>query len=273
MAQNITIQGASYTDVPSVELPKTGGGTASFTDVTDTTATAGDVASGKYFYDALGQKTLGTATGMVLISTLPKAIFKLKNTSFASWTPSSTAAVILATQELGTFTATNLASNDYWTRVKVFVDVVYNEGTSTAKGMFKKMVCDNWYGITRRASNVTNLNAGTRNYNVAESVTNTYIINYYNTSWTISYSSAYGIYPSNTAPAVSSTSATSPTITVKSPVINAKCNATYFSTAMAGNVDQENSTITFVGEVYRAAAGYTRSIVNTTLIDLWNNGL
>lgn len=32
MAQNITLLGASYTDVPAVTLPKTGGGTATFYD-------------------------------------------------------------------------------------------------------------------------------------------------------------------------------------------------------------------------------------------------
>ena len=32
MAQSITIWGASYTDVPAIELPKTGGGTATFVD-------------------------------------------------------------------------------------------------------------------------------------------------------------------------------------------------------------------------------------------------
>ena len=63
MAQNITLLGASYSDVPAVTLPKTGGGTASFTDVTDTTATAADVASGKYFYTSSGVKTEGTASG------------------------------------------------------------------------------------------------------------------------------------------------------------------------------------------------------------------
>lgn len=63
MAQNITLWGASYSNVPSVLLPKTGGGTASFTDVTDTTASASDVASGTYFYTSAGVRTQGTASG------------------------------------------------------------------------------------------------------------------------------------------------------------------------------------------------------------------
>lgn len=63
MAQNITLMGASYSDVPAVTLPKTGGGTASFTDVTDTTAAASDVASGKYFYTSAGVRTQGTSSG------------------------------------------------------------------------------------------------------------------------------------------------------------------------------------------------------------------
>lgn len=63
MTQNVTIMGASYSAVPAVTLPKTGGGTASFTDVTDTTAAASDVASGKYFYTAAGVRTAGTNSG------------------------------------------------------------------------------------------------------------------------------------------------------------------------------------------------------------------
>lgn len=63
MAQNITLLGASYQNVPAVNLPKTGGGTARFTDVTDTTAAAADVASGKYFYAADGTRTQGTSSG------------------------------------------------------------------------------------------------------------------------------------------------------------------------------------------------------------------
>ena len=60
MAQNVTIQGASYSDVPAVELPKTGGGVATFTDVSDSTADVADVANGEVFYNAGGTRSIGT---------------------------------------------------------------------------------------------------------------------------------------------------------------------------------------------------------------------
>ena len=63
MAQNITLMGASYSAVPAVQLPKTGGGTATFTDVTPTNAVESDVASGKVFFKSDGSQATGTNSG------------------------------------------------------------------------------------------------------------------------------------------------------------------------------------------------------------------
>ena len=60
---NVTVQGASYSNVPAVKLPKTGGGTATFTEVSDTTAEAADVSNTKYFYTSAGVRTQGTNSG------------------------------------------------------------------------------------------------------------------------------------------------------------------------------------------------------------------
>lgn len=62
MAQNITIMGASYSAVPGVQLPKTGGGTALFMDTSDANAVASDIAEGKTAY-VNGSKVTGTASG------------------------------------------------------------------------------------------------------------------------------------------------------------------------------------------------------------------
>ena len=59
---NITWLGASYSNVPWLTLPKTGGGTARFDDVTDTTATASTVLSGSGFHAANGTWTNGSVT-------------------------------------------------------------------------------------------------------------------------------------------------------------------------------------------------------------------
>lgn len=67
MDRAVQIAGTTYESVPSVTIPTTGGGEASFVEISDTTAVAADVADGKFFYTAEGIKTQGTASGGTVV--------------------------------------------------------------------------------------------------------------------------------------------------------------------------------------------------------------
>lgn len=54
MAQNVVINGVTYSNVPEVDIPKSGGGTAKFFDTADTTATGADLLTGKTAFNASG---------------------------------------------------------------------------------------------------------------------------------------------------------------------------------------------------------------------------
>lgn len=87
MSQNISWLGNDYQNVPYVQFPKTGGGTARFDDATVTTATASDVAQGKIFLASNGTITTGTASGgggsdrLVLLQTTALGSLSTSSTS------------------------------------------------------------------------------------------------------------------------------------------------------------------------------------------------
>ena len=55
MAQSVVINGVTYSDVPEVNIPKSGGGTAKFYDTAGANASAGDILTGKTAYGASGE--------------------------------------------------------------------------------------------------------------------------------------------------------------------------------------------------------------------------
>ena len=57
MAKNVVIRDVTYSSVPSVEIPQSGGGTAQFFDTSGADAAAADVRNGKKFYGASGEGT------------------------------------------------------------------------------------------------------------------------------------------------------------------------------------------------------------------------
>ena len=62
MSQSIRLWGATYSNVPAVDLPKSTSGTARFTDVTGTTATTSQVLDGYKFYDSSGTEKTGNVS-------------------------------------------------------------------------------------------------------------------------------------------------------------------------------------------------------------------
>lgn len=69
MAQNVKINGVTYSDVPQVTIPKSAGsGNATFYDTAGADVSASDVRSGKKFYGSTGQDT-GTLAEVSCIST------------------------------------------------------------------------------------------------------------------------------------------------------------------------------------------------------------
>ena len=58
MAQNVKINGVTYSNVPSVQIPlDAGGGNATFFDTATATATANDIVSGKVAFNGNGSVT------------------------------------------------------------------------------------------------------------------------------------------------------------------------------------------------------------------------
>lgn len=54
MAQNVIINGVTYQNVPEVDIPKSGGGTAKFYDTAGADVTSGDLLTGKTAFGSSG---------------------------------------------------------------------------------------------------------------------------------------------------------------------------------------------------------------------------
>lgn len=229
---NVTIQGASYEDVPSIILPKTGGGTEEF------------------FW---GDAELGwLGNGVEDLGEIYSADYTLDETLFNGWTPSTTAKAIIATQTLSDKVSVNFTDYEYALRWKVVADLAY-DGSETNKARCIRSVCDWWQLCFKRANSLANIQADNLAGNACVSLTTAGILEYYNASgshtytWTVSY----GVYPALNAATFASSTANSTTMTIKTPTINARCNTSYQTTANMGHVDQANSPIKVRGHLYR----------------------
>ena len=91
MAKNISLLGADYPDVPAVQLPQTGGGTATFYDIRTETVTVTT--------DETGRVYIGTPTKYILA-------VSVNNTSYWCYTryAANGEATLLYIRQLDSFT-------------------------------------------------------------------------------------------------------------------------------------------------------------------------
>ena len=198
--------------------------------------------------------------------------YTLADTTYSSWTPSTTAKAILSGVNAETLNI-DTSQYEYLIRWQTEFIAQYKSG-ATKKIIPKKEVCELWQVICRRPSDRANVITGAFNGNACLSYFTAPICEYYNSGGNLvtAFTASYGIYPGATTATFGSSTNTSTTLTVKTPSINARCSNTYMSTARAAEIDT-TSTFKTRGWLYRVKKGGAVENMYQNVVSLFNNAL
>ncbi len=207
--------------------------------------------SGQDTYSHLGKNAQ-------LIKTISKTSVALKDTDYNTWTPSTSAKSIVASSSAGT-QALNLTNYEYVVRWLFDAKIQYTSGTTKKAAPVRQIIVLEQF-IVYKPTTFANVASGTDDYGTANTVGNSVVpfLDYYTSTGTHSITqtiSTYGFYPTAASQTLSSTSSTTPTLTLKTPQFNARCSTSYFSTTMGSAVDKTNSVIELTGWLYQVDRG------------------
>ncbi len=220
---NITLMGASYSDVPAVTLPTTDSSTATFYELAE----------------------LYLPPSATLVASATETINLSADTSYDSWTPTTTNTSILAvgtTRGACSYTITT----DYADTALIGfclqrTVLAYPDGTTYAKGYsLRKNIMSTCYYAPFKDECQSN------EYYGRCAIMASYSHQYYSSaSATALYTgSSYSVGATTCTWSVSSATSTSKRVVgFTRPIIYARCHVTYFSTAAAAAVDSANSNI------------------------------
>lgn len=190
-----------------------------------------------------------------VVKTVSTRSLTLSDTSFASWTPTTTATSILATSTATTFSAA-MTTYEYFLVWEYEFIAAYTSVTPPVNSP-QKVVQVIYQALFKRPSNYTQLAANNYNANVCVSTpTMPPLSVYYDSSGNLAlgYSASYGIYAAAANATFSNSTSNTPTVTVKYPSVSARCNSTYMTLDAAG-VLSTASTVKMKCTIYRIPYG------------------
>ena len=189
----------------------------------------------------------------------------LKDTAFNTWTPTTTATTLSSSSTLAAYTGDY--NHDYLVLYRFHTHFVYGSG-ATATSKINDVYFEGGYLVFSLANNLTDITAGTASSYLNGTVTSRIMIFGVNASGVnIASSNSYGVYPSMSAPSISTT------IAAKSLQIYARCSNSYFSTTNASAVDKNASYYEQTVELYAIDRGTTLfGAMPAGVRDMWANG-
>lgn len=244
---NITLLGASYADVPAVDLPKTGGGLARFHEVSGALTITDN---GLYDVTAIKDLTVNVSGGGGAIK---KGVIRPDAELIKTWTYdkyvvqdekktipeyATTATVLVASADLETYSAsyTNYA---YFVVERVLSIPIYKSSYTGGTGKEEYVLSAINYELVYAPANTFETLDGTKSYGTANPAFVTHGQHcrflYWNNATNVALytSAAYGVGHTYTTP----TAVANGTLTIKSPAFQIRGHATYLRQAVYEQVD------------------------------------
>ena len=184
--------------------------------------------------------------------------FTLANTTFSTWTASTTSARMIASA-VATTANVQMDQYDYYIRWQYDCHYAYTAGAPGTKQPIRTFAAQ-WQEAHCRPYGTASFTTMDDLYNYALTAVsaNTYLV-YHNASGNVTWTTqaSYGIVPLLTAQTfgkASGTSSLSTTLTIKSPGVYIRCTpstSAYFNTTCPQYLDANNTTIKIRGDLYR----------------------